>query len=102
MIIRGLRVDGQEPLPPEQQPEVAVTAASPGYFKTMGIRIVRGRAFTAAESSESSPVALVSQGMARRLWGNADPVGGRLRIGRPEVPWTTVIGVVADVRQDGL
>ncbi len=102
MIIRGLRVEGREPLPPEQQPEVAVVGAGPDYFRTMGVRIVRGRPFTAADRIAASPVAIVSRGMARRLWGDEDPVDRRLRIGPPETPWTTVVGVAEDVRHDGL
>ena len=102
MIVRGLRVEGREPLPPEQQPEVAVTAVSPDYFRTFGIAFERGRPFNATDRIAASPVAIVSRSMARKLWGGVDPVGRRLRLGRAENPWTTVVGVVRDVQQEGL
>ncbi|HEV2854459.1 MAG TPA: ABC transporter permease [Thermoanaerobaculia bacterium] len=102
MILRGLFIEGREPLPPEESPEVWVIGASPGYFGTMGIPIVRGRAFTEAEIHAGSPVAVVSREMARRFWGNGDPVGRRLRIGPPSAPWTTVVGVAEDVHQERL
>ena len=102
MILRGLTVEGREPLPPDQQPEVGIVAISPGYFETMGIRLLGGRAFAETDGEGDAPVVLVSRSMARKFWGDADPVGRRLRVGPPEVPWTTVVGVVADVRSDGL
>jgi putative ABC transport system permease protein len=102
MILRGLTVDGREPLPPDQQPEVGVVAVSPGYFETMGIRLLGGRAFAETDGEGGAPVAGVSRSMARKFWGDADAVGRRLRVGPPETPWTTVVGVVADVRSDGL
>jgi putative ABC transport system permease protein len=102
MILRGLTVEGREPLPPDQQPEVGVVAVSPGYFETMGIRLLGGRAFAGSDGEGGAPVAVVSRSMARKFWGNADPVGRRLRVGPPEAPWTTVVGVVADVRSEGL
>ncbi|HEV8580560.1 MAG TPA: ABC transporter permease [Thermoanaerobaculia bacterium] len=102
MILRGLRVEGRDPLPPEKQPEIAITAVSPDYFRTMGIRIVGGRAFSEADTSSGTPVAVISRSMARKLWGDTDAVGRRLRMGPSTAPWTTVVGVAVDVRQDGL
>jgi putative ABC transport system permease protein len=102
MMIRGLSIEGREPLPPEKSPEVWMIGASPGYFGTMGIPILRGRAFAAGEIHAGAPVAVVSREMARRFWGNDDVVGHRLRLGPPDAPWTTVVGVAADVHQEGL
>jgi putative ABC transport system permease protein len=102
MILRGLTVDGRDPLPPDQQPEVAVVTASPDYFRTMGIKILSGRPFAGADGEGGAPVAIVSRSMARKFWGDADPVGRRLRVGPPDVPWTTVVGMVEDVRSEGL
>jgi putative ABC transport system permease protein len=102
MILRGLFIEGREPLPPEESPEVWVAGVSPGYFSTLGVPIVRGRAFTEAEIHAGSPVAVVSREMARRFWGDEDPVGRRLRIGPPSAPWTTVVGVAEDVHHESL
>ena len=70
----GDRLEGREPLPPEESPEVWVAGVSPGYFHTLGVPIVRGRAFTETEIHAGSPVAVVSREMARRFWGDDDPV----------------------------
>jgi putative ABC transport system permease protein len=102
MMIRGLFVEGGEPLPPEKSPEVWVIGASPSYFGTMDIPILRGRALTPADVHDGAPVAVVSREMARRFWGTDDAVGRRLRVGRPGAPWTTVVGVSRDVHQEGL
>ena len=69
---------------------------SPGYFETMGVRILRGRPFTDADRAGSEPVAIVSDTAARSFWKGRDPIGDRLRLG-PDQPWMTVIGVAGDV-----
>jgi hypothetical protein len=102
MMMRGLSVEGREPLPPEKSPEVWMIDASPEYFATLGIRMLRGRSFSADEIHAGAPVAVLSREMARRLWGDDDAVGRRLRLGPPGAPWTTVVGVAADVHQEGL
>ncbi|HET9211847.1 MAG TPA: ABC transporter permease [Thermoanaerobaculia bacterium] len=102
MMMRGLSIEGREPLPPEKSPEVWVIGASPGYFGTMGIPVLRGRALTAADIHAGAPVAVVSREMARRFWDTDDAVGRRLRVGPPGAPWTTVVGIARDVHQEGL
>ena len=62
---------------------------------------LRGRAFDAHDRDDAAPVALVSRGLARRHWGDADPVGRRISLDRGQ-SWRTVVGVVGDVRQTGL
>ena len=98
MILRGLQAEGQPPIPIEEQPEIAVVLAGPDYFQTLGIPLLRGRAFTAADTAAAPGVAIVSRKMARRIWGEADPVGRRLRgAGRDLV----VVGVAEDVKHEG-
>ena len=56
-----------------------------------------------ADTSDSQLVALINEEMARRYWAGRDPIGGRLRIGmRPDRPWVTVVGIVKDVRHNGV
>jgi putative ABC transport system permease protein len=79
-------------------------AASPDYFRTLGTRIVAGREFAATDREGAPPVAIVSRTLARRFFGDADPIGRRLRLVNPEYSndWRTIVGVVADVRYQGL
>lgn len=71
-----------------------------GFFETLGIRIVRGRALVAADAGQ--PVAVVNEVLARRLWPDAsDPLHRRFRV-RADDPWLTVVGVSEDVPQMGL
>lgn len=77
---------------------------SANYFETMGIRLLRGRSFTAADTAGSAPVVIVNETLARRIWPNEDPVGKRIKQGFPEddQPWREVVGVVNDVKMDGV
>ena len=78
-------------------------AVSPGYFDTMGIRLLRGRAFTDADRLGRLPVLIISEAVARRLWQDDDPIGKRMALLERPKPedWLTVVGVVEDVRQGG-
>jgi putative ABC transport system permease protein len=88
---------------PGDMPEVEMRRAVHDYFRAMGIPILRGRGFTAADSPTSQPVVVVNQTMARRLWPNQDAVGKRFKMGtNAQTPWSTVIGVVGDLRHAGL
>jgi putative ABC transport system permease protein len=77
--------------------------ASEGASEALGERLVSGRFFTAEDRIDSQPVALVNETMARRYWGGADPLGRRMRMGARETPpWVTVVGVVGDLRHNGV
>jgi hypothetical protein len=73
-------------------------AAGADYFTTMGTRILRGRPFNEADRPGAPTVAVVSEGMARRIWRDRDPIGQCIRIGNADqpaetMPCTTVVGV---------
>ena len=70
---------------------------SPGYFTTMGMTIVRGRAFTDADRDGAESVAIVSEAAVRAFWKDRDPLGQRLRFS-PDTPWMTIVGIASDVR----
>jgi putative ABC transport system permease protein len=72
---------------------------SPGYFGTMKIRILRGRAFTEAGRYGSPPVAIVNETMARRFWPNGDAIGKKIRVEWRSSQWCEIVGV-ADVARD--
>ena len=69
-------------------------------FEALGIRLLRGRAFTDSDKAGSQLVAIVNRKMAERYWRGQDPIGKRLRRGMPETatPWMTVVGEVDDVK----
>ena len=75
---------------------------SPGYVGTMGAALVAGREFTWDDTYQLRPVAMVSESLARELWGQpAAAIGKRIRA-YPQGAWREVIGVVTDMREDGL
>lgn len=82
--------------------DVSWRVASPGYFEALRIPLLAGRAFGAGDAERGEKVALVSQSLARRLFGTADAVGRDLVLTTWGPPVTLrVVGVVGDVRQDG-
>jgi putative ABC transport system permease protein len=72
---------------------------SPAYFSTMGIRLRAGRVFDVNDGASSPPVAIVNDAFVRRHYPDGQAVGRRLKGGDfdPAAPWTTVVGIVADV-----
>jgi putative ABC transport system permease protein len=79
-------------------------AATPGYFDALGTRVLEGRAFGEGDRAETAPVALVSRGLAKRLFPGASAVGRRVRLLNPEESrdFREIVGVVEDVRYRGL
>jgi predicted permease len=76
-------------------------AVTPDYLSTLGIPLVEGRALEDADRSDTLPVALVSESLARAYWGDTSPIGSRIRL--PEAPiWRTIVGVVGDVKWSDL
>ncbi len=78
---------------------VDLQRASPGYFATLRIPLLRGRGFSAADGDGAPPAALISQRLADVYFPGADPVGRRLRLAE-DGEWITVVGVVGDIVQD--
>jgi putative ABC transport system permease protein len=96
---------GDQPVPARAElPSSAFTPVSANYFDTMGMRLIKGRAFSDADTEKSSNVTVINETMARRFWANEDPIGKRLKQGWPEnkTPWREVVGVVADVKLNGV
>ena len=71
---------------------------TPHLLDAMGIRLRRGRGFTALDRDGAQPVAIVSAQLAERLWPGEEAVGKRLRVSRADAPWVTVVGVAENVR----
>jgi len=101
-VTTTVQIDGR-PVPVAELPEVQFRRALHDYFETMGIPIRRGRNFTADDGPSAPSVAVINETMARRLFANQDPVGQRVRTGpNPSGAWTTIIGVIGDIRHGGL
>lgn len=71
------------------------------YFKAMGIALVEGRSFSSADFNLGANVVILNQAMARQFWPNQSPIGHRIKMGdqSASVPWLSVVGVVADVKE---
>ena len=76
--------------------------ATPDYFRTMEIPIVRGRAFTEQDKAGAPPVVIVNETLARQHWPGQDPLGKRIRFYGPldKAPWMEVVGVIKDVKHE--
>ncbi|MGA2046243.1 MAG: ABC transporter permease [Terracidiphilus sp.] len=75
---------------------------SPGYFRTAGTKLVAGRDFTWAEIYNVRPIGIVSEGLARELWGSPQAAIGKRFQEFQGTPWHEVVGVVQDVRENGV
>jgi putative ABC transport system permease protein len=95
-------VPGSPLIDPNALPGAQVRVASPDYFRAMRIPLRAGRAFTARDLND--PVVIVNETFARRYWPGRDPVGARFITGvwGPTPQWSTIIGVVGDVKDFGL
>ncbi len=93
--IWGLVSEGQS-YESEEDVDAIVHSVTGDYLETLQIPVVAGRTFTSSEKRHGGNVALISQGLAERLWGTADPLGRQLGPA-PAGDWLTVVGVVGDV-----
>jgi putative ABC transport system permease protein len=84
---------------PAQKPTADIRAVGPGYFETMGIRILRGRDVAAADAPGAPTVVVVNEPFVRAFLGRRDPLGRRLRIDMGRTLDAEIVGVVAGIRQ---
>jgi putative ABC transport system permease protein len=100
----SLTIEGRPIPPPTERPRAFYRTISPGYFQTMGIPLRQGRAFTDRDNAEAPGVAIINEAAARRFWGNEDPLGKRIKQGRPESqnPWVSIVGVIASTSHTAL
>jgi len=93
----SFQVEGRVSPPGDPGPHGNIRSVSPRYFETMGIRLIRGRAFTDQDRLGTQPVAIVDENLARDYWPGQDVLGKRLRF-LNNSPWKTIVGLVAPVR----
>jgi len=93
-------IEGRVTDDPDRRPSGDVRISSPGYFDTLGIPLLTGRAFSRLDMADAQRVVLINQSMTR-YWDGSDPIGSRISLDRGQT-WLTIIGIVGDVRQFGL
>jgi len=111
------RIIGAPPPPPGDEPDVAYSSVTPGYFSSMALVLRRGRVLNATDGVTAPRVAVINEAMRKRFWPNENPVGKRvalsiesLRFDRPNAPprldfegaAREIVGVVADVRASAI
>jgi putative ABC transport system permease protein len=85
----------------ESAPQADFRTASPDYFQTVGVPLVKGRLFTDRDNKDAPGVAIVNQAMSRHRWGNEDPIDKRVSLDKGQT-WLTIVGIIGDVKQYGL
>ena len=94
-----------QPVPPDQnRPLAERVLLSPDHFRTMGIPLLSGRDFSSADDTDAPEVAVINQSMAQRYFPDGGAVGSRIHFGDfgPDASWITIIGVVGNVKNNGL
>jgi putative ABC transport system permease protein len=111
---KAFTIEGRPAFAAGKEPLAGDILVSEDYFRTMGIPVLRGRAFFDNDSGGSTPLVIVSESFARKYFPDADPLGKRIRLherspmtcctaaGPVENVWREIVGVVADVRQANL
>jgi predicted permease len=101
---RVIQIEGASYATEEDYPFAREGIVTPGYFETFDVSVLQGRAFTAMDRRESSPVAVVNETFARNFFSDGDALGRRLRMVLEDGPseWMTVVGVVPDMKMEGI
>jgi putative ABC transport system permease protein len=86
----------------KQSPVIDLTVVTPEYFATIGARVVGGRALSPTDSRGAQRVAVVNRSLARALYGDANPIGEKLKVPGDSGRGAIVVGVLQDIARDGL
>ncbi|HET9482269.1 MAG TPA: ABC transporter permease, partial [Candidatus Polarisedimenticolia bacterium] len=99
-----IAVEDRQADPDNSDVETDQIVVAGDYFRTMGIALLSGRYFTAADAAGAPGVAIVDEMMARRFWPDSDPVGRRIKFGSLDSvnPWLTIVGVVRHIKNTDL
>jgi predicted permease len=87
---------------PDASSMVERSRVTPEYFQLIGMQLVRGRLFNEFDIDTAPQVAVINEAFARTYWPNEDAIGKRLKSTRPDSPWITVVGVIANARTQSL
>ena len=78
-----------------------LTAATPGFFRALGMRLVRGRDFRETDNPQSQAVALVNEALVARDFPGREPIGERIQVGGADTPWLEIVGVAGNLISPG-
>ena len=95
------------PVPKSEEPGEIVSIATPGFFKTIGIPVTKGREFLETDTRTSPKVMVVSENFARKYFPNEDPIGKHVQPGLGDgythsTEWREIVGIVGDIKRVGL
>jgi putative ABC transport system permease protein len=97
-----IAVGGRPVVAMSEQPEVSVRVITPGYLQAMHIPVLQGRDLNDNDTADSMSVVVISQSMAKQLWPNENPIGRHLKLTFYPDKDREIVGVVGDVKQNGL
>jgi predicted permease len=101
LAMEGLAIEDR-PVESSQDLRAERIRISPDYFKVLQA-LLRGRSFNEGDEDGKQPVAIIDESTARKYWPTRDPLGRQVRFGKdPTKPWTTVVGIITDIKSDGL
>jgi len=100
--VLGFNIEGRPAIAPSDLPNTNYYAVTPDYFRAMGIRLVRGRVFTAQDDAKAPRVAIINETLARQHFPNEDPIGKRINITNGPDTWREIVGIVGDIKQYGV
>jgi predicted permease len=97
----SLKIQDRPVTSPNDLVSVGLHVINPHYFDALGTRLLKGRVFTEHDAAGAPSVFIINETLARRCWPNEDPLGKRIRYNSND-PWGEIVGVVEDVKFDGL
>ncbi|WP_163991390.1 ABC transporter permease [Pyxidicoccus caerfyrddinensis] len=98
-ITFGFAIDGRTKAPDEIWPAVQLRTVSPGYHRVLNVRLREGRMLQETDGPDAPWVVVINKAFADAYWPKGDALGQRLKLNRPDAQWTTVVGIVEDVRE---
>ena len=95
-------IQGRPVIKKDETPAADLQISSPDYFRALMVPVISGRVFSDADSESAARVVVISRSMAARFWPGGDALGQRIKLGTTDstAPWTTIVGVVGDIRQN--
>jgi putative ABC transport system permease protein len=92
------RIKGRPEPAPGEVPSTLITAVTPGYSAAIGLSLLRGRFITEQDGSNALPVVVIDQTLAGRFFAHEEALGHKIRLGRDDATWYTIVGIVKDVK----